>query len=281
VNERVTGAGAVETAYSFDVANNRETMVKHNLTTQYTYNSLNQLLSFTDGRDTTNYIYDVHGNRRTRTKGLASTLYAYDWENRLVEVAQDGTTYAYAYDYRTRRVQRNEGGDTTRVVFSGGTSYAEYTNGVTPSVEYIRGNDYGGGIGGILYSLRPNPQDPGPARIANYAHYNSRGDITANTDDSGTVTYQALYEAFGQRTVTSGSTADRQKANTKEEDPTGLLNEGFRYRDLETGTFVTRDPLGFIDGPNLYAYVRQNPWSSFDPNGVKRKQNRPSLFFSI
>ena len=39
----------------------------------------------------------------------------------------------------------------------------------------------------------------------------------------------------------------------------GVRVEGFRYRDLETGTFITRDPLGFVDGPNVYTYVRQNP----------------------
>jgi RHS repeat-associated protein len=61
---------------------------------------------------------------------------------------------------------------------------------------------------------------------------------------------------------------DRHRANTKEEDPTGLLNEGFRYRDMETGTFISRDPLGLIDGPNVYAYVSQNPWSKFDPDGL-------------
>ena len=58
------------------------------------------------------------------------------------------------------------------------------------------------------------------------------------------------------------------KPDRKEEDPSGLLNEGFRYRDLETGAFITRDPMGFVDGPNLYAYVRQNPWTSFDPEGL-------------
>ena len=41
-----------------------------------------------------------------------------------------------------------------------------------------------------------------------------------------------------------------------------------RYRDLETGSFITRDPLGFVDGPNLYSYVRQNPWTAFDPEGL-------------
>lgn len=42
-----------------------------------------------------------------------------------------------------------------------------------------------------------------------------------------------------------------------------------RYRDTETGTFLTPDPLGFVDGPNRYAYVVQNPWTKFDPHGLK------------
>ncbi|SKB05546.1 RHS repeat-associated core domain-containing protein, partial [Prosthecobacter debontii] len=57
-------------------------------------------------------------------------------------------------------------------------------------------------------------------------------------------------------------------ANSKDEDPTGLLNEGFRYRDIETGMWLSRDPAGFVDGPNLYAYVKQNPWTAFDPEGL-------------
>lgn len=87
-------------------------------------------------------------------------------------------------------------------------------------------------------------------------------------DQFGTQAYQAEYDAFGTHPVEDGSTEDRQRANTKEEDPTGLLNEGFRYRDLDTGTFITRDPLGFLAGPNDYVYAGQNPWSRFDPRGL-------------
>ncbi len=90
----------------------------------------------------------------------------------------------------------------------------------------------------------------------------------AKTNSSGVLTYQAAYEGFGKRTQEYGSTLDRQKASTKDEDPTGLLNEGFRYRDLDTGSFINKDPLGFVDGPNLYTYVNQNPWTSFDPQGL-------------
>lgn len=126
--------------------------------------------------------------------------------------------------------------------------------------ETIRGTDMGGGVGGILHSIREGE----PA----YFHYNGRGDVVAQTDDASEITYEAAYEAFGTRPYQVGTTQDTQKANTKDEDPSGLLNEGFRYRDLETGTFITRDPAGFIDGPNLYTYVRQNPWSKFDPEGL-------------
>jgi hypothetical protein len=37
---------------------------------------------------------------------------------------------------------------------------------------------------------------------------------------------------------------------------------------LETGVFITADPAGFVDGPNLYTYVNQNPWTKFDPEGL-------------
>jgi len=133
-------------------------------------------------------------------------------------------------------------------------------------VEYIRGSDYGGGIGGVLYTYRSSAYS--------YTHEDRRGDVIAKTaTTTGTATYQAQYEAFGKRPAEHGSTSDRQKANTKDEDPWGALDEGMRYRDLDTGTFLTRDPAGFVDGPNLYTYVVQNPWTHFDPEGLASEQD--------
>jgi len=34
------------------------------------------------------------------------------------------------------------------------------------------------------------------------------------------------------------------------------------------GRWLTPDPLGFADGPNLYAYVHNNPYKYFDPDGL-------------
>ena len=41
------------------------------------------------------------------------------------------------------------------------------------------------------------------------------------------------------------------------------------FRDLETGTFLTRDPIGYADGPNVYCYVHCNPIICFDPLGLE------------
>ncbi|MEM1158968.1 MAG: TIGR02594 family protein [Verrucomicrobiota bacterium] len=278
-----TGAGTVTTSYTYDDAHNRTQKSVDDgstvTTTSYTFNALNQMLTANDTAVTRSYTYDSNGNRASRSETRSPDpvkvdTYTYDMENRLVGLVKASPggegTYAYTYDYRTRRVERSEasaGGSAARIVFSGGTSVQEYALGASnPDVEYIRGSDYGGGVGGILYTDR--------AGVPSYTHYNNRGDVVAKTSDTGALTYQAAYEAFGTRTSEQGSTSDRQKANTKDEDPTGLLNEGFRYRDLETGSFITRDPLGFVDGPNVYSYVVQNPWTFFDPEGLRKQTEK-------
>jgi len=228
----------------------------------------------------------------------------------------------HAYAYRTRRIGRDEDGTATAVSWSGGVSLAEY--GVTslqgavadplaPEVEhrrgigggvdeppgspggsepragggdqYRRGPDMGGGIGGLLHTLRDG--------VPKYNLSNGRGDIVAQSDQLGALTWTASYSrateegarqpdpatgppagrdmhcpacrgnAFGTReeeprrlagaevdrsgnrndpkggdavrrlSHQTGTNLDRQWANSKEEDPTGLLWEHFRY-DIRT-----------------------------------------------
>jgi len=280
-----TGSDVDESAYTYDPASNRTALLKtHNAllqtSTSYTYNALNQLTAWeeTNSSNVTRsatLTYDAVGNRSGLTLSSGGsdlhTTYTWDVLNRLTGVMRtDGLSGSYAYDYRTRRITRTEQGySTTALSFSGGLSAAEYPitnpqsaipNPQSAAVEYQRGPDLGGGVGGLLYSLR--------AGLARFNLSNARGDVVMQTDSLGSLTWRASYEAYGKRPVETGTNLDRQRANTKEEDPTGLLNEGFRYRDLETGVWLSRDPAGFVDGPNLYAYVRQNPWTYFDAEGL-------------
>jgi RHS repeat-associated protein len=233
----------------------------------------NQIASETTSGVTTTYAYDGNGNRTGRTISGTTDVFSYDYENRLTSLdyltGSSGTgMYTYTYDYRTRRVSRTEpGASTTYIVFDGGTSIEEYNSSPSsPTVEYIRGFNYGGGVGGLEYSIRSG--------VSSFNFFDSRGDVVAKTNSSGAITWETAYEAFGNQTASTGTTpADRQRASTKEQDPTGFLNEGFRYRDLSTGTFLTRDPLGFKAGLNNYTYVRQNPWTKFDPEGLDESES--------
>ena len=49
-----------------------------------------------------------------------------------------------------------------------------------------------------------------------------------------------------------------------------------RYYDAETGRFISKDPAGFVDTPNLYDYVGVNPVNAVDPSG-QRKVGRPGV----
>ncbi|WP_068469970.1 RHS repeat-associated core domain-containing protein, partial [Candidatus Protochlamydia phocaeensis] len=85
------------------------------------------------------------------------------------------------------------------------------------------------------------------------------------------------YTAFGEETILNANGQDiaaSQVGNpwryaSKRVDPeTGWIYFGRRYYDPEIGRWTTPDPLGFADGPNLYAYLHHNPLSAFDAYGL-------------
>ena len=51
------------------------------------------------------------------------------------------------------------------------------------------------------------------------------------------------------------------------DEETGLYYYRARYFDDEQARFISRDPLGYVDGMNLYEYVIGNPVIFLDPTG--------------
>jgi RHS repeat-associated protein len=62
-----------------------------------------------------------------------------------------------------------------------------------------------------------------------------------------------------------------RKFTAREEDGMGLSHYRHRYYHSALGRFVGEDPLGFLGGINLYAYVGGNPMKWVDPLGFQQK----------
>ena len=93
-----------QTGFTYDPVGNRLTQSVDGVTTDYTYNELDQLLT----AGPVQYQYDGRGNLTQATDGLNDMHYVYDAANRLTGVAlSDGTSVVYTYDADGRRIQQN------------------------------------------------------------------------------------------------------------------------------------------------------------------------------
>ncbi|MBA3237673.1 MAG: RHS repeat-associated core domain-containing protein [Parachlamydiaceae bacterium] len=48
----------------------------------------------------------------------------------------------------------------------------------------------------------------------------------------------------------------------------GLIDFGFRFYHPKSAQWLTQDPIGETDGPNLYAYIRNSPTCCIDRFGL-------------
>ncbi|HEX8521972.1 MAG TPA: RHS repeat-associated core domain-containing protein, partial [Tepidisphaeraceae bacterium] len=119
--------------------------------------------------------------------------------------------------------------------------------------QLIRAGGLGGGIGSILYTDETMAQHPRPVEF--YA-YDAVGNTVATMTSPDEIAQETVYEAFGSVIHQTGSSTNNRLRNTKERDASiGLDDDGLRYYDPQTGTYVQRDPQDYGDGFNVYHHV--------------------------
>src|SRR5262249_24825445 len=98
------------------------------------------------------------------------------------------------------------------------------------------------------------------------------GSIRELTDGSGNVRARYAYDPFGRRTRLSGDVqSDFGFAGMFWAAEANLSLTHFRAYDPGLGRWLSRDPLRHAEtseGPNLYAYVRNEPIGRIDPSGL-------------
>ena len=107
--------------------------------------------------------------------------------------------------------------------------------------------------------------------VASYYLYDGGLSVRALTDETGAITDTLVFDAFGNETEKTGSTANTYKFQGEEQDATGLYYLRARYMDPVTGTFTSMDTYaGSLSDPmslHKYLFANSNPVMYSDPSG--------------
>ncbi len=131
--------------------------------------------------------------------------------------------------------------------------------------EHTWGLNLGGGIGGLL-NLKTAGQ--------NYAYlYDGKGNVEAILDNAQAIMAAYRYDSFGALLAKTGTFEQPFGFSTKRYNaPVGMVQYEFRNYFPEIARWDRRDPLGEQGGPNLYAFVGNNPVNWVDPLGISKAE---------
>jgi len=132
--------------------------------------------------------------------------------------------------------------------------------------------DGAGGVGGFLWVTLHTAS--GPAAGTHFAAYDGSGNVvalSAATDGSPTACYE--YGPFGEPIRLSGPAAANNpfRFSTKRTDnTTDLVLYEYGIYQANTGSWLSKDPIEQLGGPNLYGFVNNNPILFLDRLGLAR-----------
>jgi len=106
-----------------------------------------------------------------------------------------------------------------------------------------------------------------------FYNFDDRGNVAQTLDGNGNSFSVFQYDVWGNRTQPVGNTPGPWDMGARfgyyTDTETGLSLLTHRFYDPVVGRFLTRDPLGYGGGINLYGYVRNNPVNRVDPRGTQ------------
>ncbi len=246
------------------------------------------------------YEYDVHGNMIQMPH---LPLMQWDFKDQLQatsrQVINDGTpeTPYYAYDAAGQRVRKvtermaSSGGTPTRMnehIYLGGFEvYREY-DGSGESVRLERETLQVMDDSQRVALMETLTVDDGagvaePTSVIRNQLSNHLGSAMLEVDEQANLISYEEYHPFGTSAYCAGrSVAEvslkRYRYTGKEKDEeTGLYYHGARYYACWLARWSAPDPIGILDGLNLYRYVANDPVQLNDPTGLAGGAESPKL----
>jgi len=171
----------------------------------------------------------------------------------LSQLTAGTNTYIYRYDGLGNRVAKIVNSVETRYV--GGLAETDASGNIT--AYYVYGF-------GLISKITPSNE-------SYHYHFDGLGNTIAITDVSGNVVNKYAYDEHGKVLNQEEAIPNPFKYVGQfgvMDEGNGLLYMRARYYDPEVGRFISKDPIGFAGGVNLYGYVANNPVNRVDPGGL-------------
>ena len=256
--------------YVLDLVGNRTEKIdtkegQSPVTTTYSYNARDQLLSETDGSTTNNYGFDSNGSLTSQSGGGSSRTQNWDIRGRLDGAIVDGVTTSYEYTPDGIRSSVTEDSSTTDYIIDGMTpsGYAQVVEELDNGLSVVR-YTYGS-------SLDPISENRGGTDAAYLGDGHSG--VRQAVDVSGAVLFVQRFDAYGQSVAKGGTFQTSIGYRGERFDATlGQYYLRARYYDPASGRFTGIDSsAGTYNDPlqaMRYGYVGGNPSNSMDPTGM-------------
>lgn len=275
-----------------------ETIAGTTLTLDYDYDVLGRLREVkTNDVITATYTYDANGNRLSRVAGAQTNTHTYDDQDRLLTAGNTSYTHTAAGELRTittgssvTTLTHDELGTLLSVVLPD-SRIVSY--GIDGQNRRIRKSINGTAVQGFLYQdqLKIVAELDGANAVVNRFVYGDKPHVPAYlikagqtfryvTDQvgsvrlvvntaTGAIAQRIDYDEFGN--VLADSAPGFQPfgfAGGLWDRDTGLVRFGARDYDPLVGRWVSKDPMLFYGGSNVYTYVLNNPIHFIDPAGL-------------
>lgn len=262
-SETRTGSNSYSKTYGYDLEGNITTL---NGSAFASYDSGNKISSITGGSASYSNtdLFTISGT------GIPSTgTFNFGVDGNLTQQRLNGTnSYSYRIDGLERRVFAPYSGGNRFYVFDGDKVVGELL-GNTAKFAYTWGADG-------LASERVMASNK-----SLYYHFGPQGETRYLTGSTGTVADSYLYSAYGATITTTGSDPNFHMYGGKygyyTDGPNGIILAGVRWYHPTLMRWLSRDPIGYEGGTNLYDYVHGNPVKFIDPSGLSPDELEGSI----
>lgn len=273
LSQLISEKGEIEHRYSYDSLGNR--LQKDG--SKYVVNDLNQLLE----AEGTSYTFDLNGNLATKTVGEKTWVYQSNPLGQLVSITDpDQNVVTCTYDLSGKRL--------TKRVESKGKKAKVFRYFYLGQTE-LGCLDEKGVIVELKVPSDPNRPEVAPSVAVEFKKeiyapiYDLQVNIVCLVDPQKRKIVESYrYSAFGEeeiinergRVIADSAVGNPWRYQGKQVDKeTGLIYFGQSYYDPKIGRWISPDPAGDIDGPNLYAFARNNPITYVDYFGLASEMN--------